>query len=109
MSKDAKYRSLINTSKWRKLRLVKLHEQPLCERCEELGKVTPATEVHHVIPVETAHNDKEMEGLAYNINNLMSVCHSCHKAIHQELLSHTKENIKKANERRVKRFIDRYL
>ena len=109
MAKDANYIKLINTARWRRLRLKKLQEQPLCENCKDKDKITPATEIHHITPVESATTIEQMEILMFDYNNLMSVCSECHNEIHAELFSHTKENVKKANERRTKRFIDRYL
>ena len=51
---------------WRKLRLIKLDNHPLCEKC---GK--PAEEVDHIIPVA---NGGEM----YEYTNLQSLCKPCH-------------------------------
>ena len=91
------------------MRLKKLQAQPLCECCQDKDKITPATEVHHVTPVETVTTIEQMETLMFEYSNLMSVCHECHKNIHAEMFSHSKENVKRANERRTKRFTDRYL
>lgn len=111
MAKDANYIKLINTARWRQLRLKKLQAQPLCEceECKASGKITPATEVHHIVPVESVTTIEQMEVLMYDFNNLMSVSRECHVKIHQEMFSHTKVNVQKANERRTKRFIDKYL
>lgn len=111
MAKDPNYIKLINTAKWRRLRLQKLQSQPLCEcdDCKANGKITPAIEVHHVIPVESVTTIEQMEALMFDFNNLMSVSHECHVKIHQEMFSHSKVNVKKANEKRTKRFIDKYL
>ena len=109
MAKDANYIKLINTARWKRLRLKKLQEQPLCECCKSNDRITPATEVHHVVPVESVTAITQMEALMFDYSNLMSVCHECHKNIHAEMFSHSKENVKKANERRTKRFTDRYL
>lgn len=109
MSKDSNYIKLINTARWRRLRLKKLQAQPLCESCRESDKLTPATEVHHVTPAESVTRITQMEVLMYDYHNLMSVCHECHVNIHAEMFSHSKENVKRANDRRTKRFIDRFL
>lgn len=109
MSKDANYVKLINTARWKHLRLKKLQDKPLCECCHDEGRITPATEVHHIIPVETVTTIIQMDKLMYDYHNLMSVCRGCHKEIHLEMFSHSKENVSKANERRTKRFIDKYL
>ena len=54
--------------KWQKRREVKLHANPLCERCETMGKLRLACQVHH-IDHNTRNND---------YGNLMSVCVPCH-------------------------------
>lgn len=109
MSKDANYTKLINTTRWRKLRLKKLRANPLCEQCVGEDRITPATEVHHVTPVESVPTVEQMEALMYDYNNLMSLCHDCHKEVHAAMFSHSKENVRKANERRTQRFIDKFF
>lgn len=111
MAKDANYIKLINTARWRALRLKKLQAQPLCEcdECKEHGKITPATEVHHIEPVEAAPTIEQMEIRMFDWYNLMSVSHECHARLHQEMFSHSKANVKKANEKRTQRFIDKFL
>lgn len=84
MSKDPQYRSLLGCVRWRRLRLLKLSRQPLCERCEEQGRIRPATEVHHRVPVEQGRNYAEKQALAYDLNNLCPLCHDCHIAVHRE-------------------------
>lgn len=53
---------------WRKLRKMKLTADPLCEYCQEKGKVNAATEVDHI--------DGNVKNL--NWDNLASSCKSCH-------------------------------
>jgi 5-methylcytosine-specific restriction protein A len=57
--------------RWREIRLAKLKVNPLCEMCEAGGMTEPATEVHHVLPLE--------EGGTNSSDNLMSLCRSCHE------------------------------
>lgn len=111
MAKDPNYIKLINTARWKALRLKKLQSQPLCECevCKELGKITPAEAVHHIVPVESVTSIEQMEVLMFDLNNLMSVSFECHARIHKEMFSHTKVNVQKANRRRTQRFIDKYL
>ncbi len=111
MAKDANYIKLINTQRWRKLRLMKLQAQPLCEceECKEHGRIISATEVHHIVPVESVTTIEQMEALMFDWNNLMSVSNECHARIHAEMFSHTKENVQKANAKRTQRFIDKFL
>lgn len=57
---------------WRKLRkLVLSRDNYLCQECLKHGKVTPASEVDHILPKsEGGTDDKE---------NLQSLCHDCHR------------------------------
>ncbi|WP_242853093.1 HNH endonuclease signature motif containing protein [Pseudobacteroides cellulosolvens] len=51
----------------------------MCRECKRYGKTTAATTVHHVIPVE-----KDLK-LAFVNNNLLSLCASCHDAMHDRI------------------------
>lgn len=62
---------------WRKIRNRYAKKHPLCERCLKEGRLTPMTEVHHILPVNRGGSNDE--------SNLMSLCHSCHEKIHIEL------------------------
>ena len=44
------YRRWYGTARWRRLRAEQLERQPLCERCQSQGRVTPATVCHHTVP-----------------------------------------------------------
>lgn len=63
---------------WKKTRAKFLREHPLCEDCRNEGYVTPATEVHHIIPVAQGGSRLEEE-------NLVALCHSCHMKRHGRL------------------------
>jgi 5-methylcytosine-specific restriction protein A len=58
---------------WRKIRARFLKEHPLCEMCKREGKLTPAKQVHHVVPLANGGTNES--------NNLMSVCLACHSTI----------------------------
>ena len=62
---------------WKRIRdrYIKLH--PLCEECEKQGKLTPAEEVHHILPISRGGTDYR--------SNLMALCQSCHTKIHLTL------------------------
>lgn len=76
---------LYNNSKWKKLRLGYLMSHPLCQKCLENGKVTPATSVHHInSPFDDGLNDEQRIGRLLDANNLMSLCHQCHGLIHRQ-------------------------
>ena len=64
------------SAKWRKLRNWYIANHPLCEQCQSEDRITPATEVHHII--ESKDNDA---ALFYNSDNLMALCHQCHMII----------------------------
>jgi 5-methylcytosine-specific restriction endonuclease McrA len=44
------YRKFISSSRWQRLRAYHLKHHPLCQRCQAQGRVTVASEVHHVLP-----------------------------------------------------------
>ena len=94
------YNKLINSYAWQKLRHSKFVANPICERCLEVGRVTPTEEVHHIIPVEQGRDETEMRKLAYDYNNLQSLCKACHAEVHA--------NTKPIAES-TKAFIERYL
>lgn len=43
-----------------------------CQLCKQQGKVTPATEVHHKIPIRVDWSKRLDE------HNLIALCHRCH-------------------------------
>ena len=62
-------------ARWRDLRRAKLRADPLCEPCKAGGVITPAEHVHHKRPRKTHHE------LAFEWENLESVCKPCHNAM----------------------------
>ena len=109
MAKDETYRRLINTTRWLHLRKAVLSAHPCCERCGKDGFVTPATEVHHVVPVETGITEREKETLMFDPSNLMALCHACHVAVHTEMGRSGKEATKKRNEEKTKAIINKFF
>ena len=114
MSRDPRYQRLLNDRRWRELRIAYLREHPLCERCIREGKaagvpegyITPAIDVHHRVPVETAKTLQEMERLAYDWNNLEALCIPCHSRTHREMGKGTKALAKHRAQERHTRWID---
>ena len=114
MSRDPRYQRLLNDRRWRELRIAYLREHPLCERCIREGKaagvpegyITPAIDVHHRVPVETAKTMAEMERLAYDWNNLEALCIPCHSRTHREMGKGTKALAKQRAQERHTRWID---
>ena len=58
---------------WRRIRARYIQAHPLCEQCEKEGRLTPAEEVHHILPLAV--------GGTHDENNLMALCKSCHSRI----------------------------
>lgn len=56
---------------WRRLRAVKLEQNPMCEECERNGRYTPAQMVDHIVPINKG-------GTSLDIENLQSLCNACH-------------------------------
>lgn len=101
MARDPYYIRLIATRRWRELRKRVLEEHPLCRDCELSDRVELATEVHHIVPVESEKNPHEMERLAYSPSNLVALCHGCHKQRHRELRSNSRE-LRKERDRKLR-------
>ena len=109
MAKDKDYRRLIHTARWINLRRMKLTADPLCERCKEAGVVTPATEVHHVKPVEDALTTADKEALMFDPHNLRSLCHTCHVETHVALGRGGKKHARRRADEQLKSFAARFL
>ena len=58
--------------RWQKVRAAYLAKYPLCADCEKAGRLTPATDVHHIIKPGDGGTDSE--------ENLMGLCRPCHSA-----------------------------
>lgn len=97
MAKDRDYIRLIHSPQWLRLRRERLTEHPLCERCEADGYVTPASEIHHIRPVEYGINYAEKRRLMYDPANLMALCHDCHVRVHTEMGRSGREATRRRN------------
>ena len=66
---------------WRWDKLSKRYREihPLCQDCEDHGRVTPCTEVHHIVPILQDKSKK------YDWNNLVALCKFCHNYRHKHL------------------------
>ena len=58
---------------WRRIRRIYIQAHPLCEQCMSEGRLTPAEEVHHILPLASGGTNDE--------GNLMALCMSCHSKI----------------------------
>ena len=75
-------RKIYQSERWKKLRAWKLYDNPLCEMCLKEGKVTPAEDIHHVVSFMSTNDMEQRMFLAYDYDNLMSLCKRHHQAIH---------------------------
>lgn len=105
MSRRKDVNDIYQSLRWRELREAKLDANPVCELCEKAGRVTPATLVHHRIPIETALTRAGMEELAYRWSNLQSLCRPCHSDIHQRMRSRSREGHKAAASAHLERWV----
>ena len=62
---------------WKRIRDRHITLPPLCEMCLKEDMLTPAQEVHHILPIS--------KGGTHSQDNLMSLCRSCHNKIHIEM------------------------
>lgn len=94
-SRSKQYQKLLNSRRWKEMRIDYLREHLLCERCLRegkaeglpMGRATAAIDLHHKVPVETAKTLPEMERLCFDRNNVEALCVECHRKTHQELRS----------------------
>lgn len=52
------------------LRAIQFAKKPLCERCEQRGLVTSATQRDHIVPLAEGGTEDE--------DNIQSLCDACH-------------------------------
>ncbi|MTV20886.1 HNH endonuclease [Staphylococcus delphini] len=75
--KSYEYDWFYHSRAWKKLREIALdRDNNLCQMCLRKGEITDATIVHHIVYVDDDFSK------ALDLENLMSVCHSCHNKIH---------------------------
>jgi 5-methylcytosine-specific restriction protein A len=71
------------SKKWKtKRQSILRRDEYLCRECKRYGKTTPATTVHHILPIEQ-RPDLKLSSL-----NLISLCNECHNKMHDR---HTNE------------------
>lgn len=109
MAKDKEYNKLIHTTKWMRLRRNILTAHPLCQRCEAEGIITPATEVHHIRPVEEAITYADKVQRMYDPHNLQALCHDCHVKTHTELGRCGKVATMKRNAEQVRQVVKKFF
>nr|DAG50745.1 MAG TPA: HNH endonuclease [Caudoviricetes sp.] len=77
-------RKIYKSTRWRKLRELKIAQQPLCEMCLKEGKTTIAEDVHHIESFMSTDDKVLRLALAYDYENLMSICKMHHQMIHNK-------------------------
>lgn len=86
-----------STARWVNVRKAYYMQHPLCERCLAEGrtKETKETEeIHHILPLKQCNGDLNyLLQLAFDSENLMSVCCKCHEEIHAEMRAKHKRKI----------------
>jgi len=83
--RKGQFQEVYQDKRWLKLRNHKRRVNPLCERCESLNKITPMAEVHHIVPFDTGNTKEEIETLAFDWDNLESLCEPCHEIRHKSI------------------------
>lgn len=101
---------MMNSRRWRRLRAAYLSAHPVCEDCEEQGRTTIATEVHHIRPIESAAGRSgDMQELAFNPCNLRALCRPCHIEAHRVLHSNSLSSSKERARAELSAFESAYL
>lgn len=75
-------KEVYNTSKWRKLREAKLMQDPLCEMCLQNEIITAGVDIHHIVSFVQVSDPLRRKELAFDFNNLMTLCKVCHQKLH---------------------------
>jgi 5-methylcytosine-specific restriction protein A len=73
------YQKVYQDKRWRLLRAEKMRCNPICEKCEKVNRIRPTDEVHHIVPFDIRPD------LAFDWDNLQSLCLDCHDEIHKNL------------------------
>jgi 5-methylcytosine-specific restriction protein A len=79
-----------NSKQWHNLRNYYIKQHPLCERCLEHDRVTPAEEVHHMCAILSAPIEYREEVLT-DEDNIVALCKECHHEVHNK---HDKKYLK---------------
>jgi 5-methylcytosine-specific restriction enzyme A len=71
-ARPAGLQSFYSSARWKALRAYKRRQDPLCELCKAQGRIKAAEQVDHIEPLV------ERPDLAMVLENLRSLCMSCH-------------------------------
>lgn len=87
--RKAERQAIYSSTAWKQLRETKLRQKPLCECCLKQGVIRTAQDVHHKVSFMSTTNPIERDRLAYDLDNLQSLCRECHNAIHNPKKNNT--------------------
>lgn len=89
----------------RKREIILRRDEYQCQECRRYGKVTPATTVHHIFPLEIYPELKLVN------DNLISLCNKCHESMHNRITGEmTEKAISWQNRMKVKsKVLKKYL
>lgn len=104
MARDPRYQRLLNSKRWKELRVAMLQAHPLCQECEREGYVRSSIDCHHIRPISSAMSVQEMERLCFDPNNIACLCVPCHVKVHKAMKKGTKANRKEREEQRMSRW-----
>lgn len=62
---------IYSTKQWQQVRKIYLNLHPICEVCQKLDRITPASQVDHVKAIEDG-------GAAFDLANCMALCQRHH-------------------------------
>lgn len=79
---DSARRKIYNTRRWQRIRSIKFATTPMCEMCERKGLAVPAEDIHHITSFMSSADPATQRFLAFDYDNLMSLCKKCHQHIH---------------------------
>jgi 5-methylcytosine-specific restriction protein A len=65
------FENVYHTTRWEKLRKIRLMIEPLCRECMKSGIVAVASIVDHIIPIRQG-------GDPWSLDNTQSLCEKCH-------------------------------
>lgn len=87
--RDQTARAFYKSVAWQKAReLALVRDSYMCQKCLRNKRVTKANVVHHIKEL------RDYPNLALELDNLESLCHSCHNKEHPEKGSRKTEEIK---------------
>lgn len=73
------YDSFYHSSEWQAVRQQVLErDHYICQVCKRAGRITPATTVHHIVPLRMDYSRR------LDLSNLETICKACHNAEHRE-------------------------